>query len=219
MPNSPVSPVIAHLRRAILRSDGGSLTDGQLSQRFIDERDELAFAALVRRHGPMVLGVCRRILGHAHDAEHAFQACFLVLVRKAVSVVPREAVGNWLYGVAYNTALKARATSMKRQAREKQVKTLPEPAARKEELWQDLHALLDQELSRLPAKYRLPIVLCDLEGRTRKEVARQLKVLEGTLSSRLTTGHRLLASRRRRAQDLPPSAHENLCQSGSARQD
>src|SRR5262245_2168789 len=106
--------------RAVLTSEGG-LTDGQLLGGFLERRDAGAFAARVPRHGPMVMGVCRRVLQHAHDAEDAFQATFLVLVRKAASVVPRDLVANWLYGVAYHTALKARAVAVKRQARERQV--------------------------------------------------------------------------------------------------
>src|SRR5207302_2960368 len=116
--------------------------------------DEAAFAALVQQHGPMVWGVCRRLLANHHDAEDAFQATFLVLVRKAASVVPREMVANWLYGVAHQTALKARATTARRRAREKQVPDMPEPAAAPQKLWDDLQPLLDQELSRLPDKYR-----------------------------------------------------------------
>jgi RNA polymerase sigma factor (sigma-70 family) len=196
MANSPANTVIEHLRQAVLRPDGGRSSDGQLLHRFLSARDELAFEALVRRHGPMVLGVCRRILGHVHDAEDAFQATFLILARKAASVVPPEAVGNWLYGVAYHTALKARAQSVRRRAMEKQVNVMPEPPAQ-EDLQQELLPLLDHELSRLPDKYRLPIVLCDLEGRSRREVSQQLAIPEGTLSSRLTTARRMLARRLR----------------------
>src|SRR5262245_18854203 len=101
--------VLRHLRRAALLSDGSDLTDGQLLECFLTRREEAAFAALVRRHGPMILGVCRRVLRNTHDAEDAFQATFLVLVRKAASLLPRETIGNWLYGVAYHTALKVRA--------------------------------------------------------------------------------------------------------------
>jgi RNA polymerase sigma factor (sigma-70 family) len=198
MANSPTATVIEHLRKAMLRPDGGGLTDGQLLQRFIDDEDQRAFEALVRRHGPMVLGVCRRVIGHTQDAEDAFQAAFLVLARKAASVAPPEAVANWLYGVAYHTALKARAVAVRRRAREKQVQGMPEPQAVRDDLWQDLRPLLDRELSRLPDKYRLPAVLCDLEGRSRREVAQQLKIPEGTLSSRLTTARKRLAQRLRR---------------------
>jgi RNA polymerase sigma factor (sigma-70 family) len=188
--------LIDHFRRAVLAGGEADLTDGQLLECFVSGRNEKAVAALVRRHGPMVWGVCRRVLRNHHDAEDAFQATFLVLVRKAASIVPRELVGNWLYGVAHQTALKARATAAKRQAREKQVKELPEPeAVTQPGLWDDLEPLLDQELSRLPDKYRVAIVLCDLKGKSRKEVARQLSIPEGTLSSRLTTARAMLAKR------------------------
>ena len=167
--------VIQTLRRATLPHEEAALTDGQLLESYVRGREETAFAALVR-HGPMVWGVCRRVLPKHHDAEDAFQATFLVLVRKAASVVPREMVANWLYGVAHQTALKARATAARRGAREKQVTTMPEPALEGHGRWDDLQPLLDQELSRLPDKYRAVLVLCDLEGKTRKEAARHLNV-------------------------------------------
>ncbi|MGH7222809.1 MAG: RNA polymerase sigma factor, partial [Gemmataceae bacterium] len=184
-----------HLRRIILRVDGAGMTDGQLLEAFINHRDAAAFEALVRRHGSMVLGVCRRILRDPHDADDAFQATFLVLVRKADSVSPREMVGNWLYGVAQTTAVRARAAKAKRRSRERQMVNLPERETVPNDRQDDLHELLDEELARLPDKYRVPIVLCDLEGRTRREVARQLKIPEGTLSSRLTTARQMLAKR------------------------
>ena len=188
--------VLQHLRRAILLDGGVGLTDGQLLGCFIDQRDDAAFAALVRRHGPMVLSVCRRMVGNLHDADDAFQATFLVLIRKASSIKPRELVGNWLYGVAYHTALKARALASRRQAREKQVTAMPEPeTVVPENANLDLQLLLDQELSRMPDKYRVPIVLCDLEGKSRKEAARQLGWLDGTLSGRLAQARQMLAKR------------------------
>jgi RNA polymerase sigma factor (sigma-70 family) len=172
------------------------MTDGQLLECFVARRDEAAFAVLVRRHGPMVLGVCRRVLGHAQDAEDAFQAAFLVLARKAASIGRRELVGNWLYGVAYRTALDARAAATRRRTRERQVSAMPEPeAGNSVDVWSDLRPLLDRELNRLPDKFRVPVVLCDLEGRPRKEVAQQLGIPEGTLSGRLTTARRRLARR------------------------
>lgn len=196
MANGSMGKVMDHLRNAVLAGGEPDLTDGQLLECFVNRRDEAAVAALVRRHGAMVWGVCRRVLHNHHDAEDAFQATFLVLVRKATSILPREMVGNWLYGVAYQTARKARATKAKRQAREKHVKGMPEPEASVEaNLWPELEPLLDQELSRLPEKYRAAIVLCDLQGKTRTEAARQLKIPEGTLSSRLTTARRMLAKR------------------------
>jgi RNA polymerase sigma factor (sigma-70 family) len=195
MPTSSVDPILQHLWRAVQHPVGADVTDGRLLENFITDRDMTALDLLVRRHAAMVWGVCRRVLADPHDAEDAFQATFLVLVRKAASVFPREMVGNWLYGVAHTTALRARATTARRRVRERQVIDMPEPEARQHDLWDELQPLLDGELARLPDKYRLAIVLCDLEGRTRKEVARQLKIPEGTLSSRLTTGRRMLAKR------------------------
>jgi RNA polymerase sigma factor (sigma-70 family) len=194
MATRAMNKVIRHLRGAVLQ-DGAGLTDGQLLGCFLEQRDESAFAALVRRHGPMVWGVCRRVLGNHHDAEDAFQATFLVLVRKAASVVPRELVANWLYGVAHQTARKARATAARRGGRERQVTDMPEPAVTEPDLWPDLQPLLDRELSLLPDKYRVPIVLCDLGGKTRKEAARQVGCPEGTLAARLARGRAMLAKR------------------------
>jgi RNA polymerase sigma factor (sigma-70 family) len=194
MPSGAINEVVRRLRGAAA-ADGGDATDAQLLGRFVARRDEAAFAALVRRHGPMVLGVCRRVVGCAHDADDAFQATFLVLARKAASVGRREQLGNWLYGVAYRTARKARAAAVRRRGREKQVTDMPQPAVEAEDSWRELLPLLDHELNRLPDKYRTPVVLCDLQGRTRKEVARRLGVPEGTLSSRLATARRLLAAR------------------------
>jgi RNA polymerase sigma factor (sigma-70 family) len=181
--------------RGFMRGQGeADLSDGQLLECLVSDRDEAAAAALVDRHGPMVWGVCRRVLGNHHDAEDAFQATFLVLVRRAASIRPRELVAHWLYGVARQTAFKARATAARRQAREKQVGELPEVEVAAESCG-ELQRLLDRELSRLSDKYRIAIILCDLEGRSRKEAAHQLQIPEGTLSSRLTTGRALLAKR------------------------
>jgi RNA polymerase sigma factor (sigma-70 family) len=187
--------VLHHLRRAVVLRDGAGLSDGELLERFRSRRDEAAFAALVRRHGPLVMGVCRRVLGHRQDAEDAFQATFLVLVRKAAALTARESLAPWLYGVAYNTARKARAAAAKRRRRERQVPDLPEPAAVPHDLWNELQAGLDRELSRLPAKYRVAIVLCDLEGKSHKEAAGQLGWPQGTLSGRLARARGLLAKR------------------------
>lgn len=187
--------VIQQLRRTVLLQDGAGLTDGQLLEDWLRCRDEAALAALVRRHSPMVWGVCRRVLSNYHDAEDAFQATFLVLVRKAASIASPGLLANWLYGVAHQTALKARATTAKTRARERQVPLMPEPAVTEHDLCKDLQPLLDQEISRLPDKYRVAIVLCALEGRTRKEAARQLGVPEGTVGVRLARARALLARR------------------------
>ncbi len=188
------SKVIQHLRRSVLLHDGAGLTDGKLLECFIEHRDEAAFAALVKRYGPMVWGVCHRLLNH-HDAEDAFQATFLVLVRKAASIKPREMVGNWLYGVAHQMALQARRTATRRRAKEKQVREMPDAKAEQQDLWDDLRPLLDQALSHLPDKYRAVIVLCDLEGKTRKETAQQLGCPEGTVAGRLARARSILAKR------------------------
>ena len=199
--------VLRQLRRAALLRDGGGMTDGQLLECFVERRDEAAFEALVRRHGPMVLGVCRRVLRHPQDAEDAFQAAFLVLVRRAASIGQRELLGNWLYGVAYRTALDARAAAARRRVLERQVSPMPEPQATDAaDAGRELRPLLDQELSRLPEKYRVPVVLCDLEGRTRRDVARQLGIPAGTLSGRLTAARQMLARRLARRGGLALSA-------------
>jgi RNA polymerase sigma factor (sigma-70 family) len=187
--------VLDSLRGTALHADEAGRTDGQLLESYVRSREEAAFAALVRRHGPMVWGVCRRLLGREVDAEDAFQATFLVLVRRASSVVPRDMVANWLYGVARQTALKARATTSRRQLREKQVPAMPEPATTARDVWDELQPLLDQELGRLPDKYRAVIVLCDLGGKTRKEAAQHFRVPEGTVASRLAAARSLLAKR------------------------
>jgi RNA polymerase sigma factor (sigma-70 family) len=195
MATDQLSSVLQGLRRAALRRDGGGLSDGELLECFVKGRSEAAFEALVRRHGSMVLSVCRRVLRHAQDAEDAFQATFLVLARKAAVVVPRELVGNWLYGVAYRTALEARKAAARRRARERQVADMPEPYAPADGAPDDWRPVLDEELSRLSDKYRAVVVLCELEGRPRKEVAARLGIPEGTLSSRLAAARRLLARR------------------------
>jgi RNA polymerase sigma factor (sigma-70 family) len=184
------------LRQTVFRH-GADLTDGQLLDLYVTCKDERAFEALVRRHGPMVLGVCRRVLANPHDVEDAFQATFLVLVRKAASV-RGDALGNWLYGVAYRAAQKAKVSVARRRVKERQIEPFPEPATVAEGLWHDVLPLLDRELARLPEKYRLPVVLCDLEGRTRKEAARQLGWPEGTVAGRLAEGRARLAKGLRR---------------------
>ena len=195
MPASPTQRLLPALRRVVLVRDMADRTDGQLLTAFLRERDGDAFAALVRRHGPMVLGVARRVIGDFHTADDAFQAVFLVLARRANAVRPRERVGNWLYGVAYRTAMKARAVLARRRAREKQVDTMPETPVKSADSWNDLQPVIDEELARLPDKLRLPVVLCDLEGRPQRAVAKQLGVAPATLAARLAEARRLLAMR------------------------
>src|ERR1700683_4169929 len=144
-----MSLFVQRLRKTVQRHGFGS-TDGQLLDSFVHQKDEAALAALVRRHGPMVWGVCRRLLRSHHDAEDAFQATFLVLVRKAATLPNRETVGNWLYGVAHQTAVRMRAMVAKRGVRERQVTVMPEPATAEQYVWNDLAPVVDEELSRLP---------------------------------------------------------------------
>jgi RNA polymerase sigma factor (sigma-70 family) len=183
--------VLDDLQRTVRPPDDAS--DARLMERFIRQGDEHAFASLLHRHGPMVLGVCRRVLGNLADAEDAFQATFLVLVRKARALRSCATVGNWLYGVAHRTALEARRAMAKRRAKEAQAPSRAATAVPGD--LDDLRAALDQELARLPDRYRQVIVLCDLEGERRRDVARRLRCPEGTVASRLAKARSLLAAR------------------------
>jgi RNA polymerase sigma factor (sigma-70 family) len=185
------------LVQVIRAATGTDPPDADLLHRFTASQDEGAFTALVRRHGPMVLGVCRRLLPNEQDAEDAFQATFLILALKAASVRPAEMLGSWLHGVARTTALKARRTRLRRTQRERLVAVLPEPepVPREADPLSDLLPILDDELARLPNRFRAVVVLCDLEGLTRPEAARQLGVPEGTVNSRLSRARALLAQR------------------------
>jgi C-terminal peptidase prc len=181
MVSSELRTVLCHLREAA----GGlaARTDGQLLEAFAARGDQAAFAEIVRRHGPMVLGACRRILGNLHDAEDAFQAAFLVLVRGAPFIRKREALGCWLHGVACRTAARARTARARRRARERRVAAVSEsPAAA---VWPDLRPVLDEEINALPERYRSAVVLCYLEGRTYEEAAARLGCPLGTVAVRL----------------------------------
>jgi RNA polymerase sigma factor (sigma-70 family) len=174
-----------------------------LLERFAARRDEGAFTALLKRHGPMVFGVCRRVLRHEQDAEDAFQATFLVLARKAGSRGWRVSVGAWLYAVAQRVALKARTRAARRGARHTEMvdDVAVEPVS--ESPWHELRPILDEELNRLPEKYRTPLVLCYLEGKTNEEAARQLGRPVGTLWYQLSRGREMLKGRlSRRGVDL-----------------
>jgi RNA polymerase sigma factor (sigma-70 family) len=184
-----------------------ALPEGQLLRRFVAERDESAFSTLVSRHGPMVLGVCRRVLGTRPDAEDAFQATFLVLLRRANSLQAADSLGPWLYGVAWRVASRARAGNARRRLEEeKAAATRPEQtetdcsAARRE-----LHAIIDEEINRLPEKYRRPLVLCYLEGLTQEAAARQLRWKAGVLRGRLDRARLRLRGRLAR-RGLAPAA-------------
>ncbi len=172
------------------------LTDRQLLDRFIHERDEAAFTKLVERHGRTVWGVCRRLLPQEQDAEDAFQAVFLLLAQKAASIHKREAVGSWLYGVAYRSALRLRQRALRRQDCESQVPAAAEGAPPwGEAALRELQRILDEEVQRLPEKYRRVFVLCCLEGLSRADAARELGCKEGTISSQISRARQLLQTR------------------------
>src|SRR5262245_25947437 len=164
----PVHPTraVTWLRRLAREPDRRD--DGRLLDAFVNRREEAAFAELLRRHGPLVLGVCRRLLRDPHDADDAFQATFLVLIRKARSIARREQLAAWLYGVAFRTAQKARFRRERRAAVERQA-DVTDPPARATTETPDAADLLDRELLALPQKYRLPLVLCELRGLTRRD--------------------------------------------------
>lgn len=195
MARRPIETLVQLLRRSTGRVGGETLSDARLLERFALERDAASFEDLVRRFGPMVFGVCRRVLGDVHAAEDAFQATFLVLARKAPSLLRRALVGNWLYGVAYRTAKRARADAARRQAHERQAPMATGSDPLEEVVWRDLRPVLDQEIHGLPAKYRRPFVLCYLEGRTNEEAARELGWPVGTLFTRLARARQLLRHR------------------------
>ena len=185
------------INRLFLDGTTAALTDGQLLERFATRRPEAAEAAfetLVVRHGPMVLRVARGVLRDPRDVEDAFQATFLVLVRKASTISDRELLGPWLHGVARRVALKARGVAARRNRREGTTLDDP-PADPAEGPWPDLRPILHEELDRLPAKYRQPVVLCHLQGLTHAEAARELAWPVGTVSVRLARARKLLKER------------------------
>ncbi len=187
--------VLQHIRKlAALRTVGKGL-DCELLERFVTHQDEAAFAALMERHGPLVLSVCRRVLRHVQDAEDACQATFLVLARKAASIRKRDSVASWLHGVAYRVARKLKATAARRRVPESLPVDLPAAETTPETTWREVQVVLDEELQRLPDKYRAPLVLCSLEGKTRDEAAQQLGWTEGTLRGRLERGRERLRAR------------------------
>jgi RNA polymerase sigma factor (sigma-70 family) len=182
---------LRHMHDLLAADPTGQAHDRELLERFAARHEEAAFAALVKRHGPLVLGVCRRVLHDWHDAEDAFQATFLTLARKAAAVGRLGSVGGWLHRVAYHAAVRVRAQAARRQRCERQAgAAAADPLA--EVSGRELLAVLDEELQRLPERYRAPLALCYLEGRTREEAARQLGYSLGTLKRRLDTGRQRL---------------------------
>lgn len=172
-----------------------ALDDGQLLERFVQNRDETAFAALVTRHGPLVLGVCRRVLHHQQDTEDAFQATFVVLARKARSICKQTSLASWLYKVAYRIALRARAANARRRLPEHRPQATYAPSPLGEVVQAELRRVLDEEVQRLPEKYRAPILLCYLEGQTNEKAAEQLHCPTGTVKIRLARGREMLRKR------------------------
>jgi RNA polymerase sigma factor (sigma-70 family) len=195
MPTRELTPVLRYLRHVGAGTGEAALSDGQLLERFVRRRDGASFEALLRRHGPMVLGVCRRVLRDAHEAEDAFQATFLLLVRKARWLREPERVGPWLHGVAYRTAVRARSRAARRQACDRHVEDLPAPSTGDNLLWRDLRPVLDDAIDGLPSKYRVPFVLCYLEGMTNAQAAQHLGCPPGTVATRLSRARERLRVR------------------------
>ncbi len=197
MASGQLRSAINQLRCLMGRPEASALKDAQLLENFVKKRDEASFEVLVWRHAAMVLSLCQRILRDSHAAEDAFQATFLVFARKAGSIGKRDAIGSWLYKVAYRIALRARTSSTNGNhiLGSPTVDELPAPAASDDVVWRDLRPVLDEEIDRLPEKYRVPFILCYLEGQTNEEAAEQLGCPKGTVLSRLARGRQRLQSR------------------------
>ncbi|HEY7153774.1 MAG TPA: sigma-70 family RNA polymerase sigma factor [Gemmataceae bacterium] len=198
-------PILRYLRQVLGASAGSGVSDAELLRRFVEEHDEAAFELLLWRHAAMVLHVCRQVLRDAEAVEDAFQATFLVFVRKAGSIGRKEALGGWLYRVAYHTALKSRQQIAKRKSAERELKGVDLPAASADSAdLRELRRMICEEVNRLPARYRSAIVACFFEGKTHEEAARQLGWPRGTVASRLARGRELLRRRLlRRGVTLP----------------
>jgi RNA polymerase sigma factor (sigma-70 family) len=206
MATAQTHPVIRYIRKLATRPPVTDLSDGRLLARFVRDRDEAAFAALVRRHGATVLGVCRRVVRDWHAAEDCLQTTFLVLARKAASLGAPPALGPWLHAVALRTALKARAKTARRRQQEEKAAAPLAVESRDELVWRDLRPVLDEAVGRLAEKYRVPVVLCYLEGKTVAEAARLLGWPQGTVATRLGRARqRLRAVLARRGLALAPA--------------
>jgi RNA polymerase sigma factor (sigma-70 family) len=195
MAKTPSSPILQLVRRVYRDPRGEDSTDPELLRRFLGGRDEAAFAALLLRHGPMVLDVCRGVLGHDADAEDAFQATFLLLACKAASIRKAASLASWLHGVAYRTALRARADSARRRRHETHVPERTTTTDPDELAWREVRQAVHEELVRLPERYRAALVLCYLEGKTQDEAAAQLGLAKGTLKGHLERGRARLRAR------------------------
>jgi RNA polymerase sigma factor (sigma-70 family) len=191
-------PLLWHIRRLAASRTESSATDSELLERFVSRRDEVAFTCLLTRHGPMIWSVCRRIVPDVHCAEDAFQATFLVLLRKAGAISQREHLANWLYGVAFRVARDARAQAARRRQREGVLPEVPAMELTEATPRHDISALLDEEVHRLPTQYRTPILLCYYQGKTNAEAAAELGWAEGTVFSRLARARDALRKRLQR---------------------
>jgi RNA polymerase sigma factor (sigma-70 family) len=187
--------VLRHLRSLRDTQALSEAPDAQLLECFVRGHDEAPFAALVRRHGPMVWSVSRRVLPHEHDAEDVFQATFLLLARKAGSIRKTGSVGSWLHGVAHRLALKVRLQQARQQAREKRAADMRQTRPNGESSASEVQAALDAALGELPEKYRAALVLCYLEGKTQEEAARRLGCPLATVRTRVARGRKLLRDR------------------------
>ena len=195
MANAQLRTVLRHVQTAVATGHTKERTDAELLDAFRARQDKDAFAALVRRHGAMVLGVCTHVLRQAEDAEDAFQATFLILARHAASIRKGEALASWLHGTAYRAAMNAKRAAMRRRAHEGRAKTMPPRDSLADVSWREVQAILDEEVQRLPEKHRAAFVLCCLEGKSRALAARELGVKEGTVSSRLAEAKKQLQGR------------------------
>jgi RNA polymerase sigma factor (sigma-70 family) len=195
MAKTASSPILQLIRRVYQDPHGMDSPDQALLRRFLDSRDEAAFEALLRRHGPMVLDVCRSVLGNDADAEDATQATFLVLARRAASIRKAASLASWLHGVAFRTALRARADSARRQRHEARAPQRAATTDPDELTWREVRQAVHEELARLPERHRAALVLCYLEGKTQDEAAAQLGLPKGTLKGHLERGRALLRAR------------------------
>jgi RNA polymerase sigma factor (sigma-70 family) len=195
MSRSSLAATVQQLRSRLAAQQAANDSDEQLLNAFLANRENNAFAVLVRRYGPMVLHVCRRVLGHEQDAEDAFQATFLVLAQSAASLRNKTALASFLHGTAYRIALKAKQSAARRRKHEDRVAARPSINPADELSWREVRELVDEEIARLPEKYRSAIVLCCLENVSQAEAAQRLGLKEGTLSSRLTMARKLLSQR------------------------
>jgi RNA polymerase sigma factor (sigma-70 family) len=195
MPVATLDTVLQQLRKMVSAQGRRDLSNSQLLLAFAAGHDQSAFTVLVQRHGPMVLRVCRHVLHHLQDAEDAFQATFLVLARQAASIRKPEAVASWLHGVALRIARNAKKAADRRRKHEEQAQTMSQQSRSSDLAWGEVQAVLDEEIQRLPSKYRTVFVLCCLESKSRAETAQQLGLKEGTVSSRLALARKWLHQR------------------------